>query len=217
MTAALLIIYNYSDQVLSTRERRQAKKREDAAKHVREIAQACERWKSAKDVAKGAAGLQQSFSRTFCRRKSTQPIGLKNFGTKTNTSDATVPSFPLDSVNEDSKAKKEPGKLTQMMNSIEDDPNSHQGFHLNIGNKHNKKQAATKSQIFKYAYGQIEKEKAMQDANKNLIFSSMISMASGDDIRKRPPIEVAFKDLTLTLKGKNKHVLRCMSGKISPG
>ncbi|XP_028775186.1 putative white-brown complex homolog protein 30 [Neltuma alba] len=222
LTAALLIIYNCSDQVLSTRERRQAKKREAAARHVRETAQARERWKSAKDVAKkGAAGLQQSFSRTFSRRKSTQqPSGFKIFSTKTNTSDAPVSSIPLDSSDEASKAKK-PGKLTQMMNSIENDPNSHQGFHLNIGNKHTKKQTAkdlhTKSQIFKYAYGQIEKEKAMQDANKNLTFSGVISMAAGNEIRKRPPIEVAFKDLTLTLKGKNKHVLRCVSGKISPG
>ncbi|KAM3302812.1 hypothetical protein P3S67_013842 [Capsicum chacoense] len=42
-------------------------------------------------------------------------------------------------------------------------------------------------------------------------------MASDIEIRTRPPIEVCFKDLTLTLKGKNKHLLRCVSGKLSPG
>ncbi|KAF3632845.1 hypothetical protein FXO38_25905 [Capsicum annuum] len=71
--------------------------------------------------------------------------------------------------------------------------------------------------FFKYAYGQIEKEKALQEQNKDLTFSGVISMASAIEIRTRPPIEVCFKDLTLTLKGKTKHLLRCVSGKLSPG
>ncbi|KAF7804438.1 putative white-brown complex-like protein 30 [Senna tora] len=224
LSALLLIIYNCSDQVLATRERRQAKKREAAARHVRETVQARERWKSAKDVAKkGAVGLQESFSRTFSRRKSTkQPDRLKIFSSKTNTGDTPLPPITPGSSNADSKAKKkEPSNLTKMMDSIENDPESNEGFNIQIGNKNPKKHTAkdlhTKSQIFKYAYGQIEKEKAMQEANKNLTFSGIISMATGDEIRKRPPIEVAFKDITLTLKGKHKHVLRCVSGKISPG
>ncbi|CAF1698290.1 unnamed protein product [Brassica napus] len=63
----------------------------------------------------------------------------------------------------------------------------------------------------------IEKEKAMQEQNKNLTFSGVISMANDIEIRKRPTIEVAFKDLTITLKGKNKHLMRCVTGKLSPG
>lgn len=110
-----------------------------------------------------------------------------------------------------------------MLRSIEDDPNSHQGFNLEIGDKNIKKQAPkgkqlhTHSQIFKYAYGQIEKEKAMQQQNKNLTFSGVISMATDVDIKTRPVIEVAFKDLTLTLKGKRKHLMRCVTGKLMPG
>ncbi|KAF7805619.1 ABC transporter G family member 28 [Senna tora] len=201
----LIIIYNCSDQVLATRERRQAKSRERAAASVRET-QAREKWKSAKDIAKKhAVGLQSSLSRTFSRRKSSKP-DLK--GSSSAASKGT---------------KKEKTSLTQMIQKIEEDPDSQEGFNVEIGDKNIKKQAPkgkqlhTQSQIFKYAYGQIEKEKALQEQNKNLTFSGVISMASDIDIRKRPTIEVAFKDLTLTLNAKNKHLLRCVTGKLCPG
>ncbi|XVF20272.1 hypothetical protein REPUB_Repub11eG0183600 [Reevesia pubescens] len=95
-----------------------------------------------------------------------------------------------------------------MLHEMEDKPESHDGFNIEIGNKHTKKNAPkgkqlhTNSQMFRYAYGQIEKEKAFQEQNKNLTFSGVISMANDIEIRKRLPIEVAFKDLTITLKGK---------------
>lgn len=119
--------------------------------------------------------------------------------------------------------KKEKHNLTKMLHEIEDNPESHEGFNLEIGDKNIKKNAPrgkqlhTHSQMFRYAYGQIEREKAMQEQTKNLTFSGVISMANDIDIRKRPMIEVAFKDLTLTLKHKNKHLLRCVTGKLSPG
>ncbi|XP_031382745.1 putative white-brown complex homolog protein 30 isoform X2 [Punica granatum] len=232
VSTLLIIIYNCSDQVLTTREKRKAKSREAAARHARETAQARERWKSAKDVAKKHAfGLQQQFSRTFSRRKSMkQPEHqLKIFGQSKNASETSSLGSAFSNLTKNSelppKGKgKEPSNLTKMIKEIDDDPNSEEGFHLNIGDKHIKKQQMlkgkqlhTKSQIFKYAYGQIEKEKAMQQQNKNLTFSGVISMATDDETRKRPVIEVAFKDLTLTLKGKNKHLLRSVTGKISPG
>lgn len=123
----------------------------------------------------------------------------------------------------DPKSKKKGhSKLTKMMQEIEDDPDSNEGFNVEIGDKNIKKQFKakelhTRSQIFKYAYGQLEKEKAMQQENKNLTFSGIISMATDTEIRKRPLLEVAFKDLTLTLKGKHKHLLRCITGKLMPG
>ncbi|GAB2272327.1 hypothetical protein Dimus_007147 [Dionaea muscipula] len=65
----LILVYNCSDQVLHTRERRVAKSRERAIRSARETAQARERWKSAKDVArKRAVGLQAQLSRTFSRK-----------------------------------------------------------------------------------------------------------------------------------------------------
>ncbi|CBI16347.3 unnamed protein product, partial [Vitis vinifera] len=164
----LICVYNCSDQVLTTRERKQAQSREAAARSARETAQAREKWKSAKDVAKKhAIGLQAQLSRTFSR--------------------------------------------------------SHEGFNLEIGDKNLKKnmpkakQLHTHSQIFKYAYGQIEKEKALQEQQMNLTFSGVVSMANDIEVRPRPMIEVAFKDLTLTLKGKHKHLMRCVTGKIMPG
>ncbi|CAI8616396.1 unnamed protein product [Vicia faba] len=205
----LIIIYNCSDQVLATRERRQAKSRERAAASVRET-QAREKWKSAKDIAKKhASGLQSQLSRTFSRKKTSKMPDFKG----------VLPPMPGLSKGK----KKDKNNLSKIINDIEQDPDSQEGFNVQIGDKNVKKQAPrgkqlhTQSQIFKYAYGQIEKEKALQEQNKNLTFSGVISMANDIDIRKRPTIEVAFKDLTLTLKGKNKHLLRCVTGKIYPG
>uniref|UniRef100_A0A7N0U7C5 ABC transporter domain-containing protein n=1 Tax=Kalanchoe fedtschenkoi TaxID=63787 RepID=A0A7N0U7C5_KALFE len=213
----LLIIHNCSDQVLTTRERRQAKSREAAARSARETMQAREKWKSARDVAKKrAVGLQTSLSRTFSRKKSTmsERLGLSKPGT-----DGGFPPMPSSS----KEKNKEPSSLTKMMRSIEDDPEGHEGFNVEIGDKNLKnkmpkgKQLHTRSQIFKYAYGQIEKEKALQEQNQNMTFSGVISMATDIEIRPRPRIEVAFKDLTLTLKNKHRHLMRCVTGKIMPG
>lgn len=235
MSTLLLIIYNCSDQVLTTRERRQAKSREAAARSARETAQARERWKSAKEVAKkGAFGLQAQLSRTFSRKKSSrQPDMLQKVlgHAKPGTDDALLPPIPPskssaqqeESSSASNTKKKEPSSLTKMMRALDDDPDSQEGFNIEIGDKNVKKhmpkgkQIHTHSQIFKYAYGQLEKEKAMQQQNKNLTFSGVISMATDTEIRTRPVIEVAFKDLTLTLKGKHKHLLRCVTGKIMPG
>jgi ABC-type multidrug transport system fused ATPase/permease subunit len=169
--------------------------------------------------------LQTQFSRTFSRRKSARrPDPLKGLGQAKPGTDAALSPVPLGQASPASKGKKkDKSDLTKMINAIEDDPDSHEGFNLEIGDKNIKKHAPkgkelhTQSQMFRYAYGQIEKEKALQEQNKNLTFSGVISMASDTEIMKRPTIEVAFKDLTLTLKGKHKHLLRCVTGKILPG
>ncbi|XP_016557364.2 ABC transporter G family member 28-like [Capsicum annuum] len=57
----------------------------------------------------------------------------------------------------------------------------------------------------------------MQEQNKHMTFSRVLHMASEFGISRRPSIEVHFKDLTLTLKGKHKHILRCVIGTLSPG
>ncbi|XP_061368742.1 putative white-brown complex homolog protein 30 [Gastrolobium bilobum] len=233
LSTILIIIYNCSDQVLATRERRKAKSREAAARQVRETVQARERWKIAKDIAKkGKPGLQEQLSRTFSRRKSVkQAEQSKVFSQAKPAMGSTllppVPPGSSSTSQESSAASKapnnEPSNLTKMLNSFENDPNSNEGFNLQIGDKNIKKQMPkgkqlhTQSQILRYAYGQIEKEKAQQEKNKNLTFSGVISMATEGDVRTRPVIEVAFKDLTLTLSGKRKHLLRCVTGKIMPG
>lgn len=196
MTLILLIIYNFSDQVLHLREKNKAKSREAAERSAKETAQVREKWKSAKDVAK--KGLQSSLSRTFSRQKSN-----KN----------SLPPVP--------KGKKKDNNLTAMVHDLDDNSDGHEGFNVEIGDRNLKKpkgkQLHTRSQIFKYAYGQIEKEKALQEQNENLSLSGVISLATDIELRNRPPIEVSFNDLTLTLKGKNKHLMRCVTGKLSPG
>ncbi|XP_022841612.1 putative white-brown complex homolog protein 30 isoform X1 [Olea europaea var. sylvestris] len=216
LSLILMVFYNCSDQVLSTRHARLAKSRERAARSARETAEARKRWKIAKDVAKKrTVGLQQQLSRTFSRKT----------GVEASTNESSLPpKFPSNSSKPTPAGKeKKSGNLTKMLQSIENDSDSHEGFHLQIGDKNIKKQMPkakqlhTKSQIFKYAYGQLEKEKAMEQKNKNLTFSGVISMATDTDIRTRPTIEVSFKDLTITLKKKHKHLMRSVTGKILPG
>lgn len=212
LTFILSVIYNCSDQVINTRYKRLAKSREAAARSARETAQARERWKSAKNIAKkGASELQQQLSRTFSRKTSKKAEVLPPKA-------PTIQSSGVTKVK-----KKEPGHLTKMLQSLESDSESSEDFHIEIGDKNIKKQAPkgkhlqTKSQIFKYAYGQLEKEKAMEQKNQNLTFSGVISMATDTEVRTRMTIEVAFKDLTLTLKGKHKHLMRSVTGKLFPG
>ncbi|OMO67395.1 ABC transporter-like protein [Corchorus capsularis] len=219
----LVIIYNCSDQVLSTREKRKEKSREKAVQSVRETAQAREKWKSAKDIAKKhAIGLQTQLSRTFSKRNSKKvPDLTRGVSQAKPGTDAALPPMPGSS-SQQSK-KKDKGNLTKMLQELEDNPDSYDGFNIEIGDKNMKKNAPrgkalhTQSQMFRYAYNQIEKEKAMQEQNKNLTFSGVISMANDTEITKRLTIEVAFKDLTITLKGKNIHLMRSVTGKLSPG
>ncbi|KAL5709967.1 ABC transporter G member 28 [Ranunculus cassubicifolius] len=229
----LLIIYNFSDQVLTTRERRHAKSRQAAARSARETAQARERWKSAKDAAKKhALGLQAQLSRTFSRKQShkkPEPTIVLGHARPQQDDTLLIPLPPDDArvsqqPSTTSKTKKnEPSNLTRVMYALEDDLYSTEGFSQEHADKSKVKkmpkgkQIHTHSQIFKYAYGQLEKEKALQQENKELTFSRVIAMATEKDIKTRPMIEVSFKDLTLTLKGKNEHLLRCVTGKIMPG
>ncbi|GMP69123.1 hypothetical protein CsSME_00028508 [Camellia sinensis var. sinensis] len=232
LSTLLLIIYNCSDQVLTTRERRNAKSRERAVRSVREKAQARKRWKSAKDAAKNhALELQSQFSRTFSLKKTVPSSGQFKILSQTvveTDEDLYSPMTPSTStVPEQSSVasrgkNKEPSELMNMMHAVEDDPDSSEFHSYEVVDKNTKKKIPEKpmhthSQIFKYAYGQLEKEKAQQQQNKNLTFSGIISKVTNSETRKRPVIEVFFRDLTLTLKGKNKHLLRCVTGKIMPG
>jgi ABC-type multidrug transport system fused ATPase/permease subunit len=200
-----LIIYNFSGQILTNREKRQAKSREAAARHARETVQARERWKAAKEAAKKAGvGLQSQLSRTFSRKKAGTQAGPSKVG---------------GGLGQDAGGKK--SNPTDMVRSLEENPDSEEGLSVEVGDRALKKptgrQMHTRSQIFKYAYGQIEKEKAMEQENHSMTFSGVISMAKEHDVSSRPVIEIAFKDLTLTLKGSKKKLLRSVTGRLSPG
>lgn len=196
------------------------------------MAQARQRWKGAKDAAKKhASGLQAHLSRTFSRKKENpDPEKLKILNEPKPDTDDDLPTPPHPSTSNVSLSasvppkgkKREPSELMQIIRNIEDDPENYKGFSIggedtNVGNVPKGKQIHTHSQIFNYAYSQIEKEKAQQQDYKDLTFSGVVKMATNNDIRKRPLIEISFKDLTLTLKAKNKHLLRCVTGKIKPG
>lgn len=227
LSTLLLIIYNCSDQVLTTRERRLSKSREAAARSARDTAKARQRWKAAKDAAKKhASGLQAHLSRTFSRKKDVpDPEKLKILNQSIPKTYSDLYPCALDksvsSLVQSEEKRKESGNLMQIIHEIEDDPESYEGFSIGAGDNTSNlpkgKEMNTHSQIFKYAYSQLEKEKAQQQEYKNLTFSGVIKMATDTQISKRPLIEISFKDLTLTLKAKNKHLLRCVTGKIKPG
>lgn len=234
LSTLLLIIYNCSDQILTTRERRRAKSREAAAISVREKVKAHERWKAAKEAAKRhATGLQAQLSGKFSRKKtvpqsdelkilSKSRIGMEDelpLNMNASTSGASQHSSAAFK-----EKKMEPSGHMKTRHPIDKDLYSYEGSSLEIEDKNKKnktpkeKDIHTHSQIFKYAYAQIEKEKAQEEQNKNLTFSGVIRMATDTEIKKkRPVIEIAFRDLTLTLKGNRKHLLRCVTGKIMPG
>ncbi|KAK8662281.1 hypothetical protein V6N13_091865 [Hibiscus sabdariffa] len=230
----LLIIYNCSDQVLTTRERRLAKTREAAARSARETAKARQRWKAAKNAAKKhASGLQTHISQRFSFKKAAKHpeeelkiLDETRFETDEHLYTPVHMSTSSESLPSSAPSKGQPiefGNPMQVMHEIEDEPVNYDGVDVGSHDRESKgqttrgKQHYTHSQIFKYAYGQIEKEKAQQQDNKNLTFSGVVSMATDPEMRKRPLIEISFNDLTLTLKGKEKHLLRCVTGTIKPG
>jgi len=211
-----------------------AKSREAAARSVRNTANARQRWKDAKDAAKkSASGLQAQLSRTFTRKKDIDPeeIRILNQPTTETKIELFSHSHPITSPMIGSsyagpkRKGKEAGDLMQIMNQVENDANTSSNILAETETRAKnvtarvpkEKQLNTHSQIFKYAYAQLEKEKAQQEENKNLTFSGVISMVTKSEQRKRPLIEISFKDLTLTLKAHNKLILRCVTGKIKPG
>ncbi|KAJ0657660.1 putative ABC-type sulfate transporter [Helianthus annuus] len=208
----MLIIYNCSDQIITTRERRHAKTREAAARRAKEKVKAHERWKMAREAAKKHAA---QISRTFSRKKAAPQT--EEMSILRQSSEDVDFDEPVTSSSEENRLE----LRSQTFKKKDEDLYSHD--HVveskdTSGKKkvQKEKQIHTHSQIFNYAYGQIEKEKAMQE-NHNLTFSGVISMAVNTETRKRPKIEISFRDLTLTLKGKEKHLLRCVTGKIMPG
>ncbi|KAG7016298.1 putative white-brown complex-like protein 30, partial [Cucurbita argyrosperma subsp. argyrosperma] len=232
LSTMLLIIYNFSDQVLAARERRLAKSREAAANSAKTTAKAQQRWKAAKKAAmKHASGLQVQLSRKFSRVKSSDTEQFKILDqSKSDMDDDLSTSYSHIPTTSSASSVPIEGRTdsqtdhTGMIHEIEEDHDDHEGLHNETRNekgikKHvpKGKHSSTHSQMFQHAYVQLEKEKVQQQENQNLTFSSVIKMATNPENKRRPPIEVSFKDLNLTLKTKNKHLLRCVTGNIKPG
>ncbi|XP_010462230.1 PREDICTED: ABC transporter G family member 24 isoform X2 [Camelina sativa] len=215
VSTILLIIYNCSDQILTTREKRQAKSREAAVKK----AKANQRWKAAREATKKhVSEIRAQINRTFSGKKSNHDgdthmmLGRGDSSEIDEDIDMSKYSSPASS------------SAAQSSYEIEDDAAavSNERARLEAEEKRVKRQnlaktKKTRSQIFKYAYDRIEKEKAMEQANKNLTFSGIVAMATNTETRKRTLMELSFRDLTLTLKSNGKHVLRCVTGIMKPG
>ncbi|CAN6928056.1 unnamed protein product [Brassica oleracea] len=207
----LLIIYNCSDQILTTRERRQAKSREAAVKK----AKANQRWKVARTAAKKhVTEIRAQITRTFSGKKpnndgethkmlargySSEVEDLPKYSSSPASSSAVQPTFEIE---DDATA-----------GSIERPSVTTTGGKRGKGHRMKKSQ----SQILRYAYNQIEKEKAREVENRNLTFSGIVNMATYSEMKKRTLMELSFKELTLTLKSNSKHLLRCVTGSMKPG
>lgn len=106
---------------------------------------------------------------------------------------------------------------------IEEYRDSFEGVDPETGDKDKRKKVKAKhirtdTQMFKYAYSQLEKEKAQEQHNNDgATFSGVISMAMDTGMNRRPTIEIAFRDLTVTLKHKKRCLLRSVNGEILPG
>lgn len=213
MSVLLLIFYNFSGIYLHFRERRQARSRETAAERARESVQARQRWKTAKEIAKrNIARLSTQVSRTISHRR----ISIAH--DEPTEEPRTLLSHPMELSDASTfTTKKEIG--TGLYDNIE----IQEDIENNIKNNDKGKEAVpkkkhhrqTRTQIFQNAYIEIEKEKAFQQANKNITFSEVFSQATKEKAMTRQLLEVAFKDLTLTL-GKKK-LLRSITGKLIPG
>ncbi|CAD6261318.1 unnamed protein product [Miscanthus lutarioriparius] len=215
----LLIIYNFSDKFLSIRERRKARSRENAIQLARQQLKTQEGWKAAKQFARRHVnGMQGHLSRTFSRRRSfrqqvdpeksshrVQEAPLMSQVHMQEMSDSAV--FASQSTNE----------ITEVMPSVIVDV-SDDGEVVATKEKPvpKGKHRSTHTQVFKYAYGEIEKEKFQQQENKNLTFTGVIAMVKDQQKEiTRPLLKVEFRDLTLML-GKKK-LLRSINGELRPG
>lgn len=221
----LLIIYNCSDQILTTRERRYAKSREAAARTVKEKTQARARWRAAKDAAKKhAIELQSHLSRKFSKKSidNLEEVKILNPADSEAPVDLYAPVSSISDVSPSVSGIKGTSPSHYGNLKYEKEGSSDSSYSISrdeiAQKKHSKdKEIHTHSQIFKYAYSQLEREKAQQEQHKDLTFSGVIEMATHVETQKRPLIEIAFRDLTVTLKGKHTKLLRSITGKIKPG
>ncbi|KAK4279654.1 hypothetical protein QN277_011396 [Acacia crassicarpa] len=222
LSTLLLIIYSCSDQVLSIRERWLAKKRDAAVRSVKSSAEARRKWQDAKGaITEHASSHKSHLSFSFSRqKKGTHSEELQTLNQVIPEADDELlsPSPP-----NASRATLDSKNQMETRHEIENEPVVHDEFDMEDGhrvvtaNNSKGKKLNTRSKIFRHAYTQLEKEKAQQQEFKDLTFSGVISMASNGERRKRPLIEISFKDLSLILKSQKKYILRCVTGNIRPG
>ncbi|KAH7441774.1 hypothetical protein KP509_03G054000 [Ceratopteris richardii] len=215
LATILLLVYNCSDQVMHIREKRKMKTRQKAVRQVQEQFNAAERWKSAFDAAK-------KIGRSFSRRNS------RNSRELSGPSNSSRRSYDIGRRSSEGRPKfnmiidgvEVPSidPLCQDRNMDEDLYKPAEMTPITTGpSGHAKKQAIaqTKSQILRYAYREIEKEKALQ--SKQASWDAVIHIGNDLQGQRRRRIEIKFKDLSLYLKGSGKKILCNVTGQLSPG
>ncbi|KAG9158630.1 hypothetical protein Leryth_019234 [Lithospermum erythrorhizon] len=216
----LLLIYSCSGKIITVRERRVAKLREAAVRSVREKVQAPARWKTVKASVKEHHEYQISLA-SNCKK-------LTSGGDKTDILEKKV-SVMKDDIDASDLSGDTCGekslKTSHLLHIMQDSEGFHHSFDsisLDMENKGTKienikdKEIHTRSDMYKYVYAQLEKEKEMH-MNPNMTFSEVMAMGTSPETIRRPLMEIAFNDLTVTLKGKSKRILTSVTGKIMPG
>lgn len=195
-------------------------------KSVKENAQAQARWLAAKDaIKKRAVEMSRSFSRRtiVIPRDQVRVLNQTEVLTYYNSHHCLFPyNYSAPHQRGATSGRNEIEAGYPPIQEIEEYRDSFEDVDPETENKDKKKKLKVKhirtdTQIFRYAYSQLEKEKAQQQHNKDLTFSGVISMAMDNEISRRPTIEIAFRDLTVTLKQKKKRLLRSVTGEILPG
>ncbi|KAL8551570.1 hypothetical protein ACS0TY_000601 [Phlomoides rotata] len=198
ISVILFVFYNCYEQVINLRERRYTRSREVAIKSVKENVQAQARWKAAKvAIRKRAIELSRSFS----RRANVVPNDQQRVAISgLREIEAGYPPIQ---------------EMEECRDSFQD--GNQEGDEKDKKKKVKTRHIRTDTQIFRYAYSQLEREKAEQQRDKNITFSGVISMAIDNEIKRRPTIEISFRYLTVTLKQKKRRLLRSVTGEILPG
>lgn len=212
LATILLLVYNCSDQVMHIREKRKMKTREKVVRQVQEQFNAVERWKFAVDAAK-------RIGRTFSRRQSKSSEEMQVLPHFVQRSTELQSKFG--SIEEESDGDFFPQADPLSQNCIvEEDlyvPVEVPPIPIDNESSSTKKRAVaqTKSQILRYAYREIEKEKALQ--NRRMSWDDVVQAGQERHASRRRKIEIKFRDLSLYLKGSGKKILCNVTGQLSPG
>ncbi|KAJ7563432.1 hypothetical protein O6H91_03G109900 [Diphasiastrum complanatum] len=212
----LILLYGCSEQVMSLQERQKSKARERAIQQAKDHVSAVERWRLAKDRAKfHAKSLSATISRNFSGKLESKDEEMRVFPQGQPKSHELIADRTID---EDNATSFTPKALGKSRSVIDEDlysplpaPPTVYPIEHGVQFPRPMHMKNTRSQIFKYAYGQIEKEKALYMSD------SEPSRAADSIGRSRLPIELVFEDLTMTLKKSRKKILCNVTGKLSPG
>ncbi|CAM6065922.1 unnamed protein product [Sphagnum tenellum] len=238
LSVLLLVVYTCSDWLMDIRKRQKSAAREVAAKQAKERVSMLERWRKARGSAKlQASRLSRKVSRSISRKldsPNTQQQMTEEDSEVREQGDASDSYGP--SPLQPTTISPSPGETSTPLTT--NCPHHHQHHHppphqlLPIPRK------GSHSQMFAYAYGQIEKERvfglkgqspSVKDLEPSLLPPKTTAATSSeqqqyydDDAmvvveKKRFKISLSFIDLSLVLKGSGKKILSNVTGKLAPG